>query len=104
MDGLGGGVGDGKSLNKMKKESYDMYMHPQRANIPLQSIDRYALTLGTMIIRSPQPNWSLPLVPFHQQWIYITSKNYSEKADKSTLANGGSENAYIVISCSYKLG
>ena len=44
-------------------------------------------------IRSPQPTWSPPLVPFHQLWIYMVGKKHSRKADQSTLAIGGSEHA-----------
>ena len=28
--------------------SYDVYMHPQRASIPLQGLDRHALTVGAI--------------------------------------------------------
>ena len=51
----GGRVGEGKSLSKEEtntntrvESSYDMYMHPQRTNIPQQGIDRRALTVGAM--------------------------------------------------------
>ena len=44
-------------------------------------------------IRSPQPTWSPPLVPFHQSWIYMVGKRHSGKADQLTLASGGSEHA-----------
>ena len=44
-------------------------------------------------IRSPKPSWSPPLAPFHQSWIYMVGKKHSGKADKSTLATGGSEHA-----------
>ena len=44
-------------------------------------------------IRSPQPTWSPPLVPFHQSWIYMVGKKHSGKADQPTLASGGSEHA-----------
>ena len=43
------------------------------------------------LVRSPLPNWSPPLVPFHQLWVYMISKRHSGKADQSTLASGGSE-------------
>ena len=42
-------------------------------------------------IRSPLSNWSHPLVPFHQSWIYMVDKKHSGKADQLTLASGGSE-------------
>ena len=44
-------------------------------------------------IRSPQPNWSPHLVPFHQSWIYTVGKKHSGKVDQSTLTTGGSEHA-----------
>ena len=44
-------------------------------------------------IRSPQPNWSPPIAPFHQLWIYMVGKKYSGKADQSSLASGGSKHA-----------
>ena len=44
-------------------------------------------------IRSPQPTWSPPLVPFHQSWIYMVGKKHAGKADQSTLASGGSAHA-----------
>ena len=53
--GVGGGVGGGKILNKEERStnsriqsSYDVYMHPQRANIPLQGLERRALTVGAI--------------------------------------------------------
>ena len=56
---VGGARGWGgwwQKLNQRKKEctnsrvwsSYDMYMHPQRANISLQGLDRRALTVGAI--------------------------------------------------------
>ena len=67
-------------------------MHPQRANIPLQGLDRCALTVGA--ISGPhQPNWSPRLAQSHQSWIYKVGKKHSGKADQSILASGGSEHA-----------
>ena len=63
-------------------------MYPQRANIPLQGLDRRALTVGA--ISSPT---GPPLVPFHQSWIYMVGKRHSGKANQSTLASGDSEYA-----------
>ena len=34
-----------EDTNSRVESSYDMYMHPQRANIPLQDLDGYALTV-----------------------------------------------------------
>ena len=93
-------MGGGKSLkkedtNSIVQSSYDVYMHPQRANIPLQGLDRRAVscTDSGSHIRSPQPTWSPPLAPFHQSWNYMVGKKHSGKADQSTLASGDSEHA-----------
>ena len=48
----------------------------------LQSLNRCGPTVETL------PNWSRPLVPFHQSWIYMVSK-----ADQLTLPSGGSKHA-----------
>ena len=56
QEGHGDGVGGGKSLNKEERRhkygrvqsSYDVYMHPQRANISLQGLDRRVLTVGAI--------------------------------------------------------
>ena len=68
-------------------------MHPQRANIPLQGLDRCALTVGAISGLQSQPG--APLVPFHQSWIYMVGRKHSGKADQSTLASGGSEHAWL---------
>ena len=65
-----------------------MYMHPQRANIPLQGLDRCALTVGAISGLHSQIG-----APFHQSWIYMVGKKHFGKADQSTLASGGSEHA-----------
>ena len=44
-------------------------------------------------IRSPLPNWSSPLAPFHQSWIYMVGKRQSGKADQLTVASGGRTHA-----------
>ena len=44
-------------------------------------------------IRATLPNRNLPLVPFHQLWIYMVRKKHSGEAVQLTLANGGSEHA-----------
>ena len=53
--GCWSGVSGGKSLNKKKEDTnsriestYDMFMHPQRAIIPLQGLDRRAQTVGAI--------------------------------------------------------
>ena len=66
-------------------------MHPQRANIPLQGLDRRALTVGA--ISGPHSQPGALLAPFHQLWIYTVAKKHLGKADQSTLASGGSEHA-----------
>ena len=55
--------------------------------IPLQGLDRHALTVGAISGCSP------PLAPFHQSWVYMVGKEHSRKADQLTLASGGSEHA-----------
>ena len=42
----GGARGCGGWWQKLRVAIYDVYMHPQRANIPLQGLDRRALTVG----------------------------------------------------------
>ena len=66
-------------------------MHPQRANILLQGLDRRALTLEA--ISGPTANLETSFVSFPQLWIYMVGKKYLGKADQSTLASGGSEHA-----------
>ena len=69
-------------------------MHPQRANIPLQGLDRCALTVGAISGPHSQPGALL--------WRHFTSpagvdlhgrKKAFREADQSTLASGGSEHA-----------
>ena len=50
-------------------------------------------TDGGSHIRSLQSDWSSPLAPFNQSWIYMVDKKHSGKVDQSTLSNGGSEHA-----------
>ena len=64
-------------------------MHPQRANIALQGLDRRALTVGAISGPHSQPEALL----WRQSWIYVVGKKHSGKADQSTLATGGSEHA-----------
>ena len=74
--------------------SYDVYMHPQRANIPLQGLDRRACTDSGNHIRSPKPNWSPPLHGAISPVVDLHGRQkHSGKADQSTLASGGSEHA-----------
>ena len=69
-----------------------MYMHPQRANIPLQGLDRRALTVGA--ISGPHSQLGALLwCHFTKSGIYMIGKKHSGKADHSTLASGGSEYA-----------
>ena len=66
-------------------------MHPQRANIPLQGLDRHALTVGA--ISGPTANLEpsfgaiSPVVDLHDR-----QKAFRE-ADQLTLASRGSEHA-----------
>ena len=57
MGGRHAGVGFVMAKASIKKEDntivelksrYDVYMHPQRANNPLQGLERRALTVGTI--------------------------------------------------------
>ena len=92
-----------QKLNQRRKKTQivefrvanDVYMHPQRGNIPLQGLDRCALTVHGNHIRCPQPTWSPPLTPFHQLYIYMVGKKHSGKADQSTLASGRNEHALL---------
>ena len=68
-------------------------MHPQRANIPLQGLDRRALTVGAISGPHSQPGALLWRHFMHQSWIYMVGKKHSGKADQSTLASGGSAHA-----------
>ena len=64
-------------------------MHPQRANIPLQGLDRRALTVGA--ISGPHSQLGALL------WRYFTSCGFTWSATsiQSTLAGGGSEHAQL---------
>ena len=70
-----------------------MYMHPQRANIPLQGLDRHALTVGAI----SDPHSQLGALLWHHFtsrgfiYVYMVGKKYSGKADRLTLASEGSE-------------
>ena len=95
-----GGVGGGKKLKQRRNKtqisrvqgSYDVYLHPQRINIPLQGLDKHALTVGA--ISGPHRQiGALLWRHFTSRQIYIVGKMHSGKADQSTLASGGSEHA-----------
>ena len=66
-------------------------MHPQRANIPLQGLDRCALTVGAISGPHSQPGALL--------WHHFTSRGFTwsakniQESRQSTLASGGSEHA-----------
>ena len=66
-------------------------MHPQRANIPLQGLDKCVLTVG--VISGPH----CPIGALH--WRHFTScgftwlEKHSGEADQLTLASGGSDHA-----------
>ena len=69
-----------------------MYMHPQRTNIPLQGLDRHALTVRA--ISGPHSQIGALL------WRHFTSRGFTWSAKgiqgKQTsrlLASGGSEHA-----------
>ena len=67
-------------------------MHPQRANIPLQGLDRRALTVGAISGPHSQPR-ALLWRHFTNRGFTWLAKKHSGKADQSTLASGGSEHA-----------
>ena len=46
-------------------------------------------------ISSPLLNWSPPLVPFQQSWIYMVRKKQSGVAGQSTLVSRGSEHVQL---------
>ena len=66
-----------------------MYVYPQRANIPLQGLDRRALTVEAISGLHNQIGALL--------WRHLTSRGFTwsakstGKTDQSTLASGGSE-------------
>ena len=67
-------------------------MHPQRANIPLQGLDRRARIVGAISGPHSRPGGLL--------WRHFTSRGFTwsakstqGKADQSTLASGGIEHA-----------
>ena len=67
-------------------------MQPQRANIPLQGLDRC-----TRAISGPNSQIALEasFAPFHQSWFYMVSKKHSGKADQLTSVRGGSEHVEL---------
>ena len=68
-------------------------MHPQRANIPLQGLDRRALTVGAISGPHSQPGALLWCHFTSHGSVYMVGKKHSGKADQSTLASGGSAHA-----------
>ena len=67
-------------------------MHRQRANIPLQGLDRRALTVGAISGLHSQLG-ALLWRHFTSCGFTVVGKKHSGKADQSTLASGGSEHA-----------
>ena len=68
-----------------------MYMHPQKANITLQGLDRCALTVGAISgpLAKLEPSFGAisPVVDLHGR------EKHSGKADQLISASGGSEHA-----------
>ena len=67
-----------------------MYMCPERANIPLQDLDRHALTVGAISGLHSQMEPSLGVIS-----PVVDLKQHSKKAYQSTLASGSSEHAWL---------
>ena len=68
-------------------------MQPQKANIPLQGLDRRALTVGAISGPHSQ-NGALLWHHFTSHgFTWLALKKHSGKADQSTLASRGSEHA-----------
>ena len=59
-------------------------MHPQKANFPLQGLDRHVLKVGAI----SGSYFSPPLASFYQSWIYMVGEKHSGEADKLTLTTG----------------
>ena len=72
---------------------YDIYMHPKRANILLQGLDRHELTVGA--ISGPHSKIGALLWCHCICHGFTCSAKHSGKADQSTLASGGSEHAWL---------
>ena len=88
-EGCGDGVGGGKcgvemmtQIVQFRVTIYDIYMYPQRANIPLYTRPRQMWTNSESHTRFPLLNWSCALVPFHQSWICIVGIKHSGKVDQ----------------------
>ena len=68
-------------------------MNPQRANIPLQGLDRRVLTVGAI----SGPHYQMEALHWchftSHGFTYVDGKKHSGKADQLTLASGGSEHA-----------
>ena len=85
MDGNGTEVGWVVAKTKTKKQEYtngrvwsgyDVHMYPQRANIPLQSLDRCVLTVGAL----SGPHCQIGVL----HWCHFTGHEFTWSA-KSTL-------------------
>ena len=67
-------------------------MHSQRTNIPLQGLDRHALTVGA--ISGPHTQLGALLWRhFSSHGFTWSTKKHLGKADQLTLVSGGSEHA-----------
>ena len=78
-------------------------MYPQRANIPLQGLDRCALTAGA---RSG-PHCQIGVLHWHHftncgfTWLIGKKHSAAGKADQSKLASGGSEYTWLFVALSW---
>ena len=65
-------VNSRRPIFRIADPSYDVYMHPQRTNIPLQGLDRRALTVGA--ISGPHSQLGALL------WRHFTSRGFTWSA------------------------
>ena len=77
--GVQSGVGGGKTLkkedtNSIVQSTYNVYIHPQRANIQLQGLDRHALTVGAISVPLSQ------LAIGAHLWCHFTSHGFTWSA------------------------
>ena len=70
-------------------------MHPQRANVPLQGLDRRALIVGAISGPHSQPGALLWRHFTILGFAWSTKSIQGKQTTESTLASGGSEHAWL---------